>query len=675
MKRTEGEGRYQATREAFGFVTPTDGGADLYVVSGESAGALHGDRVAYVITRATAGRRGPEGTITAILERGFTTLTGLVAGSRRQFWLIPDHPRLPEHLRLVGDLTGVEQGQRLLGRLHDKRPGKAPGVLLERILGDGEDPTLDVEIVRTEFGLPEVFPAEALEEAARIAAAPEDLDTPALRDFTGEPVLTIDPRDARDFDDALSLTKTPDGLWLLRVHIADVAGGVALDGPLDREARRRGNSTYLPGQVIPMLPVMLSAGRMSLSPEERKRVVTVSIRLGKDGAPQGYRLDEGVIVSRARLTYSQVQQVLDGEASLGAGLDRSLRDLAQLARAVRRRRLRGGGFVLEVPETRVELDARGMPKKLERRLGNASHELIEEFMVLANRLACDYAVRRGHPYIYRVHPEPDPLRMEEFRRDLATIAPEVRGYDLLDHGSLRRFLARLPSEVRTWRIHGLLLRAFQRARYAAEDTGHFGLGLRAYGHFTSPIRRYPDLYNHRVVKWALRHGRRPVPTAYRGAAQIATEASATEERSERAERVLVRLKVLRWAQAHLGSSYRGTITSILTRGMFVELDDLPVDGFVPYSEIDSSAFLDRRPRLGSGRGGWQIGLPVIVQISRVDLRMRSLTFGLRASGRRAMTLDPERIDPVVDPWRARPGKGRPRPPRRREQGRGRRRRR
>lgn len=666
MKRSEGEGRFQATREGFGFIVPAAGAGDIFIAADECGGALHGDRVAYIITRPAYGRRGPEGTVTAILERGFATLTGIVAGTGRQNWLIPDHPRLPARLRLVGDLTGVLRGQRLLARLHDQRPGKLPAVVRERILGDGEDPTLDVEIIRTEFGLPAAFPAGALAEAARVAASPEDLNTPGLRDFTAELVLTIDPADARDFDDALSLTKTPDGLWLLRVHIADVAEGVALGGALDREARLRGNSTYLPGRVIPMLPEMLSAGRLSLSPKERKRVLSVSIRLTPAGVVRGYRLDEAVIVSRARLTYGQVQDVLEEKASLGAPLDQILRDLAGLAQAVRRRRLRGGGFVLEVPETRMVLDERGIPRSLKRELGNASHELIEEFMVLANRLACDFAVRRGHPYIYRVHPEPDPMRMEEFRADLATLAPEVRGYDLLDHDTLRRFLAGLPSGVRTWRIHALLLRAFQRAYYSTEDTGHFGLGLRAYGHFTSPIRRYPDLYNHRVVKWARRHGRRPLPDAFRALGpEIAAASSATEERAERAEREFIRLKILRWAEAHLGSSYRAMITSILSRGMFAELDDLPVDGFIPFSEIDSHAFLDRRPRLGSGRGGWQIGLPVMVQISRVDLRLRSLTFALRAAGRRVARMDPDRIDPVVEPWQGRRRKGRSRPPRRR----------
>ncbi len=648
MDRQKPRGRYQATREEFGFIVPEDGGPDLFVPATETGGALHGDRVAYEITRDAGRRHNAEATILAVLARGVNRFTGVVGGTGRRPHLEPDHYLLPRRMRLVGPREGVEVGQRLLCRLHERGPDQPPGAMVERILGDADDPRTDVEIVRGEYGLAGAFPDEVEREAA--ASRPDS--APARRDFSAEPVVTIDPADARDFDDAVSLLPWRAGGWLLRVHIADVAEDVPAGGLVDLEARRRGNSTYLPGAMIPMLPETLCTESLSLAQAEQRRVITVSARVTDDGVVRSYRIDEGEVRSRLRLSYRQVQDLLEGRGGVDPEIDPMLRAMDRLAQALRARRFRHGGFELIVPEVRVDVDDRGRPARIERRLQERSHQLIEEFMILANRLACDYAVRRRAPYLFRVHPAPDPEGVETFRQEVATLAPEVRSVDVIDVAALRRWLASLPSEPRTWRIHAMFLRSFMRATYAAEDTGHFGLGLRGYGHFTSPIRRYPDLFNHRVIKWLLRHGRRPVPESWREEApQVALACTGTEERSERAERELVRIKCIRWAQERVGSSFRAAIVAIVDRGFFVELEDLPVQGFVPREELEAIP----RPRgrgvqIGSGRGGIQVGLAVIVQIARVDLRNRQILFALRAMGRRALESDPERMDPLIDPW-------------------------
>jgi ribonuclease R len=652
-------GRFQATREGFGFITPIGGGAELYVPASEVAGALHGDLVVYEVIGEPRGTFKAEAAVIAVLERGARRFTGVVAGSRRHFHLVPDHYLLPDRLRLVGSLQGVAAGQRVLCRVHESGPGRAPGAMLERILGDAEDPRIDDEIVRGEFGLAGPFPDEVLAEAARARVD----GAPARRDFSDDLVITIDPADARDFDDAVSLAPWPGGGWLLRVHIADVAEDVPAGGVVDQEARRRGNSTYLPGSMIPMLPEVLCTDRLSLARGEVRRVVTVSARVSDVGVIRSFRFDEGLIRSRWRLSYRQVQAVLDGAGSIAPQVDALVRDMDRLAQRLRARRFRHGGFELVLPEVRVTVDDRGAPVAIARRLPARSHQLIEEFMILANRLACAFAVRRGHPYLYRVHPPPDPLGIEEFRDSVSTLAPEVKRSQLTDMAALRRWLAGLAHEPRTWRIHALFLRSFMRAIYADRDTGHFGLGLRGYGHFTSPIRRYPDLFNHRVVKWAIRAGTRPVPQEWREeAAALALACTGTEERSERAEREMVRIKCLRWAEAHLGDSFRGTIVAVLPRGLIVELDDPPVDGFVARDDVEG-ALVDRGrgPRLGSGRGGIQVGMPVIVQIARVDLRHRSLLLALRALGRRAQEIDPARMAPLVEPWGSGEGCGGRRP--------------
>jgi len=650
-----GTGRFQATREGFGFVQPEGGGPELFVPLGETHRALHGDRVEYRVVREARGTWLAEAMVLRIVARGFQRFTGEVAGPARRPYLIPDHPRLPARLRLVGPLGGVEAGQRVLCELHDAGGRAGPAAALVRVLGDASDPRLDAAIVESEFGLPGDYPAPAVEEAERVQREIAAAGAAARRDFSRELVLTIDPVDAADFDDAVSLAREPSGDWRLRVHIADVAEGVPRGGALDAEARRRGNSTYLPGRMIPMLPPLLATDSMSLAPGVPRHVVSVSLRVSPDGRVRGTRIDEGRIVSRHRLDYDRVQAVLEGRETCEAELARTLREMDALAQALRARRLSRGAFDLEVPETEVVLDAQGVPSEIRRRRQARSHQLIEEFMILANRAACAWARRRGHPYLFRVHDPPSPLALDAFVEEVRALAPAARGSDFTDLPTLRRWLAGLPREPRTWRIHALFLRALKRAVYAPEDRGHFGLGLRGYGHFTSPIRRYPDLFNHRVVKWSLRHGARPLPAEWHSeASQIALACTGTEERSERAERELVRIKCLRWAERRLGECFRATVLGVDRPGYFVELDEVPVEGFVPRGEAEAALVGEwRGRRAGPGHGDLEMGDPLIVQIARVSLRERSLLLAIRAAGRRAREMDPRRLEALVDPW-ARP---------------------
>jgi ribonuclease R len=657
-----GTGRFQATREGFGFVQPEGGGPEVFVPIAETHRALHGDRVEYRVVREARGTWLAEAVVLRIVARGFQRFTGEVAGPARRPYLVPDHPRLPPRLRLVGALGGVEAGQRVLCELHDAGGRSGPAAQLVRVLGDASDARLDTAIVETEFALPGAYPESAVEEAERVQRERAPAAAGERRDFSGEAVITIDPVDAADFDDAVSLVREPAGTWRLRVHIADVAAGVPRGGVLDAEARRRGNSTYLPGRMIPMLPHVLATDWMSLAPGVPRDVLSVSLRLSPEGRVLGTRIDEGRIVSRQRLDYDRVQAVLDGRASCEAELAETLRGMDSLAQAVRARRMARGAFDLEVPETEIVLDDQGVPSEIRRRRQERSHQLIEEFMILANRAACAWARRRGHPYLFRVHDPPNPLALDAFAEEVRALAPAARGPDFADLPALRRWLGGLPREPRTWRIHGLFLRALKRAVYAPADRGHFGLGLRGYGHFTSPIRRYPDLFNHRVVKWSLRYGARPLPADWHAeASAIAAACTGTEERSERAERELVRIKCLRWAERRLGACFRATVLGVDRPGYFVELDPVPVDGFVPRGEAEAALGGERRGRrAGPGCGDLEMGDPLIVQIARVSLRERSLLLAIRAAGRRALETDPATLEALVDPWTGPPRPGEPR---------------
>ncbi len=642
-------GLFRATREGYGFVSPATGAADLFVRADATAGALEGDEVRFEVLRPARGSLRGEAIILEILTRGVRHFTGVVAGTRKRMWLVPDHPKLPPIMKLIGSLHAVAGGERLLCRLHDARPGHLPSAECVRVLGDARDPRLDEEIVRAEYALPGDYPAAAVAEAACAEPAP---DAVIRRDFRGEAVVTIDPEDARDFDDALSVARRPDGSWRLRVHIADVTSLVPFGSRMDREARRRGNSTYLPGSMIPMLPESLATDAMSLAQGQDRQVVTVSAKIAATGEVRASRIDLGWIRSARRLSYEQVEAIVRGGATDEASLLQLLRDLDDLATALRGRRFAAGGFDLQVPEIEMTIGADGRPAQIRRRVALRSHRLVEECMILANRVACAFARKRGHPYLYRVHGAPDPQALEAFWADFETLAPGAPAWAKKDLAGLRRFLAAMPAEPATWRLHAHFLRTLKRATYDARDSGHFGLGLRGYAHFTSPIRRYPDLFNHRIVKWSLAHGSRPIPEAWVAEAhETAALCSGSEERSERAERALNRIKQLRWAETRIGEAFRGRVEAVLPRGFIVEFDEVAVSGFVARTEIEGlRGILTEGRRLGPGRGELPLGLPVIAQIVRVDLRNRSLLLTIRAAGRRAVQSDPASFESIIDPW-------------------------
>ncbi|MCK4414096.1 MAG: RNB domain-containing ribonuclease [Candidatus Eisenbacteria sp.] len=660
MREAADRGRFLAARDGFGFIQPADGGAELFVPPGETGGALHEDEVGYRLRRPARGEIKAEATVIEIIAHGIGQLTGVIGGTRRHPHLIPDHPRLPPRLRLLGPLGASEPGQRVLCRLEDAGGRRGPGAFLETILGDADDPRLDTEMIRVEFGLPGPYPDEARVEAEAAATAPgapgdpADSGPPPLgrRDFTREPTVTIDPEEAGDFDDAFGLLALPEGGWRLRVHIADVSSTVVPGGALDREARRRGNSTYLPGTMIPMLPERLASDAMSLMPDQDRRVLTVSARIDHDGALAATRIDVGLIRSDARLAYEEVAGLLAGSGVLREPLGGLLREADRLAQRLRGRRLARGSFDLEVPEREVRLDQRGRTLEILRRRGGRSHQIVEEFMILANRVACRFARSRRQPYLYRVHGAPDPVGLERFRTGALEIMPGAAAAIRGSLPQLRRWLGSLPSTPSTWLVHRLFLRSLKRAIYAPVDTGHFGLGMKGYGHFTSPIRRYPDLINHRIVHWALRHGERPIPDHWRSdLAAAAAHCSATEELSERAEEMLIRVKCLRWAAERLGHSYRGRIATQTRNGPVIELDEVPLGGLVPAGDLEVPRG-DRRRRSHRCRraGELRLGMPVIVQVARVAMRERQLLFALRAVGRQAEALDPATLEAWADPW-------------------------
>lgn len=628
-------GLIRGTRQGFAFLRPDDGGDEIFVAADQLAGAIHGDRVEATLLRRGPRDFRPEAVVERILERTHPVFSGNVIRLARTPFVIPDTPILPERIRLHCGALAAPVGSKVLFEVERTPAERLLQAKLLRVLGDAEDPSLDALVVATHHQLPGRFPDEAIDEAVRSAERIDARDRARRTIFTDPLVLTIDPEDAKDFDDAVAI-RVDDAGYHLQVHIADVSWYVEEGGALDQEARARGTSVYFPGGVIPMLPEVLSTRTASLVPGEERRVLSVLMDLDPEGTLRHADLAEGIIVSGARLHYAQAQRMLDrdeGDAQVRA----PLRQMARLAQLLRRNRFARGGFDLELPEAEMRLGPDGVPTSIWRHETLESNRLIEEFMILANRTVGGILTERGLPLLYRVHGTPEPAALERFAEIVRTILPSARSRDLEGIPALRRFLRDLPATPMTRVLHSYFLRSMKQAVYAPVDVGHFGLGIERYCHFTSPIRRYPDLFNHRLVRWAIHHPRdkgarsEAIRQATAAAPSVADGSSRAERAAERAERDMVRLKSLRWAEARLGETGWGRIVGCLPAGFFVELESVPVEGFVPREALHPRMeFVEERLAFVAVRshGELRLGDRVEVQIVRVDFRERRLDFRL-----------------------------------------------
>ncbi len=629
------QGLIRGTRQGFAFLKPDDGGEEVYISAERLGGAIHGDRVEATLIRRTSRDFRSEAVVERILERTHPIFTGNVTRLSRTTFVIPDTPILPDRIRLQCGAASAPAGSKVLFRVEDSALDRPLLATLIRVLGDAEDPSLDAMVVATHHQLPGRFPDEVIDEAVRCAERADAQDRTRRTHFTDRLVMTIDPEDAKDFDDAVSLQVDAGGFHL-QVHIADVTWFVEPDGPLDREAAMRGNSVYFPGGVIPMLPEALSTRAASLVPGEERRVLTAMIDLDGNGKFLRGELREGIIISSARLHYAQAQRMLERDEG-DPEVRGSLRQMAHLAQILRRRRFAVGGFDLELPEAEMRLGPDGIPSAIWRHETLETNRLIEEFMILANQVVGRILTDHGLPLLYRVHEQPDPAALGRFADIVRTILPAARTKDLDGIPALRRFLTDLPPSPLTRVLHSFFLRSMKQAVYSPIDLAHFGLGIEQYCHFTSPIRRYPDLFNHRLARWVIRHPRAKVDrsTEIRGmqatAVGLAEGCSRTERTAERAERDLLRLKTLRWAESRLGETGWGRIVGCLPAGFFVELESVPVEGFVPRDTLQPRMeFVEERLAFVAIRshGELRLGDRVEIQFARVDLRERRLDFRL-----------------------------------------------
>ncbi|PYK29380.1 MAG: ribonuclease R [Verrucomicrobia bacterium] len=597
----------------FGFLIPEKSGeADVFVAAENTGTAMNGDRVVVRISRDIPQRRAKdghrqEGRVIRILERARDSIVGTLQHSKNFYYVVPDDPRIVHNvyvnLQDRRSQTAATVGDKVVVRLEDwqSRHVNPEGEIVE-VLGRAGAPGIDMLSIIRKYGLPTEFPKAVVDEANRIPTSVEERMIAGREDLRKEFIVTIDPDDARDFDDAINVEKIDNGgSWRLGVHIADVSAYVTPGSALDREAKRRGNSVYLPDRVIPMLPERLSNGVCSLNPD----------------------VD--------RLTFSAFIE-FDLKSKPGDELGRRLHAAWELASLLRRKRFEHGSLDLDFPEVKVYVDQNGKPTRLERVENDESHQLIEEFMLAANEAVARELRHRSIPTVYRVHEDPDPEKLGEYREFILSFGYRVG--DLSQRKEVQRFLASIRGKPEEQALKIGLLKSLKRARYAAQPLGHYGLAKANYLHFTSPIRRYADLIVHRTLAELNSSRRSKIDIGQIEA--MAKHISDTERNAADAEIESVRLKKLQFFQQQLDERkpqvFRAAIMDVRNFGLLVELPDALVTGVVHVSTLEDDFYrFDAAQRRLIGRRTnkrYKVGDQIKVFVARVDTFKQQIDFAI-----------------------------------------------
>jgi len=631
-------GTYLGTERGFGFVASEDAAEDVFIPAGAANGAQHKDIVLYRVVSSSFGGTRAEGEVVTVVTRGILTCVGTYEQMKHFGIVTPDERKLPREIVIPkGSGGGAVTGHKVVVRLTKAAEGdRALMGVVTAVIGHANDPGVDILSIALDLGIPTEFPKKTLKEAE---AAPQEVcekDLEGRADFRGLLTVTIDGDDAKDLDDAVSLEKLENGNVRLGVHIADVSHYVRAHSALDEEALRRGTSVYLVDRVIPMLPPALSNGICSLNPQCDRLTLSCMMELDARGDIAAHEIVPSVIRTARRLSYETVNELITGQnahAEWGADICSMLDAMAALSGVLREKRIRRGAIEFNLSDCKILLDENGVPTDIRPYARNAATSLIEEFMLACNETVAEAFFWLELPFVYRTHEEPDPQKLEKLTDLVARFGYTLRGGPSGYTKSLQSLLAGIDTAPEEILISRMALRSMKQARYTPVCNGHFGLAAKYYCHFTSPIRRYPDLQIHRIIKAHLRGelDGRMISELAATLPEICIQCSATERRAETAERETDTLKKVEFMSKHIGEMFDGVISGVTSWGLYVELPNT-AEGMVPIGELpgDDFTFDEELMRLYGRRSGKTYGLgeKVTVRLLRTDTLLRRIDFGL-----------------------------------------------
>lgn len=631
-------GTFVGNLKGFGFVTMEDREEDIFIPESQTHGAMDQDQVQIIIFPDKSGKR-QEGTVVKILEHGMKEVIGSYQRSNSFGFVLSDNPRFSKDVFIPKEYSmGASTGDKVVAQITDYgNQNRNPEGKITEILGKESEPGTDILAIAKSHGLPTEFPEKVKKQAERVKEELIEGDFQGRLDLRDWTVVTIDGEDAKDLDDGISLTKEGD-VYHLGVHIADVSNYVQANSAMDREALKRGTSVYLVDRVIPMLPKRLSNGICSLNQGEDRLALSCLMDIDSKGKVIHHQIAETVICVNERMTYTNVKKIIERTDEDVLARYQELVPMfdlmAELSAQLRKRRKRRGSIDFDFPECKVILNSQGKPVDIRPYEQNVATRLIEDFMLLANETVAQEFYKKKIPFVYRTHEEPDPEKIEGLLTFLRNQGFEVQKVkEKISPKEIQKILRNMEGQPEEPLISRMTLRTMQQAKYTTDCSGHFGLAAKYYCHFTSPIRRYPDLQIHRIIKDELR-GRMNEERKKQYAGfldEVAQQSSAMERRAEEAERETEKLKKAEYMLSHIGESFTGVISGVTGWGLYVELPNT-VEGLVHISTIRDDYYNfdeESRQLVGEMTGHrYMMGQKVTVRVMEVDTYLKSIDFVL-----------------------------------------------
>ena len=633
------QGEYIGNEKGFGFVKINDEIPDIFIPRKNKKDAMNGDIVEIKITDNMTGEH-KEGAVIKVVKRNTKEIVGTFEKNKNFGFVVPDDNKLGTDIFIPKANFGkAKNHQKVVVKItkYPKKGMKAEGKIIE-ILGFIDEAGVDMLSVIKEYGISNEFPKEVQEEAKKVSQMPINLK--GRKDFRKNTIFTIDGEDAKDLDDAVGIKKNEDDTYTLEVHIADVSNYVKEGSMLNNEAIRRGTSVYMMDKVIPMLPKELSNGACSLNEKQERYALSVIARIDKLGRVIDSNIYKSVIKVTKRMSYKEVQEILDGNNELTLNkykeYIKDFKIMEELAKILKNRRLKNGYLSLDIPESKITLDKNGIAIDVKAYESTFANEIIEQFMLTANEIVAERFYWLNAPFIYRVHERPDEDKIKELNKYLYNLGYKIKGkLDEVKPTAFAKILEEVKGKEEEKVVSNLLLRTLKVARYESENKGHFGISSKYYCHFTSPIRRYPDLFIHRIISKYINSNyniEEALKEKYiKQAEKYAKSSSENEQIATKAERASEDIKKAEYMQSKIGKEYEGIISSITSFGIFVELENT-VEGLVRISEIDDDYYIyddTNKTLVGkSNKKVYKLGQKVKIEVIYADKQTRKIDFKL-----------------------------------------------